>query len=323
MCFLVKIMEQSTPKKIHARNSVCRLCGGAYDSRHMLRVFSKSGIDKNLPEKIHDTCDIMISEEDCCTKLVCRKCEAFVSKVSDFKQKSQNIQIELEVEQKCSVKRCTELSPSCKQPSKRAATETHGKSSAKQLMFGETPTQNNEGDTEEPMEKDSSSFLRPKNAEGIEQSPEVRGQERLIDVNQIIGALNLMPPSNAAGIIKEHCPNVLSAIRLLISEEVSTACKKLCRRSDGSVLYGNNYESLKEFNFDSVWDEMERNIPFVITLMNNVAGKDSITADLRVKYSFLYSILISERWHELSLLKRVMTVLVIEGGCTKKVRLCF
>ena len=113
-------------------------------------------------------------------------------------------------------------------------------------MFGETPTQNNEGDTEEPMEKDSSSFLRPINAEGAEQSPEARGQERLIDVNQIIGPLNLMPPSNAAGIIKEHCPNVLSAIRLLISEEVSTACKKLCRPSDGSVLYGNNYESLTE-----------------------------------------------------------------------------
>ena len=67
-------------------------------------------IDKNLPAKIHDTCDIMISEEDCCTKLVCRKCEAFVSKVSEFKRKSQNIQIEFKMEQKCSVKHCTELS---------------------------------------------------------------------------------------------------------------------------------------------------------------------------------------------------------------------
>ena len=54
--------------------------------------------------------------------------------------------------------------------------------------------------------------------------------------------------------------------------------------------------------------KMERNIPFLITLMNNVAGKDSIKADLRVKYSFLYSILMSERWHELSILKRIMTV---------------
>ena len=111
--FFVKIMEQSTPTNIHARNSVCRLCGGAYDSHHILRVFSKNGIRKNLLAKIHDTCEIMISEEDCCTKLVSRKCEAFVSKVSHFKQKSQNIQIELEVEQRCSVKRCTELSPSC------------------------------------------------------------------------------------------------------------------------------------------------------------------------------------------------------------------
>ena len=99
---------------------------------------------------------------------------------------------------------------------------------------------------------------------GTEKSPEVCGQERLINVNQIIGALNLMPSSNAAGIIKKHCPNVLSAIRLLISEEVSTARKKLCRRSDSSVLYGNYYESLKEFNFDSVWDQngKEHSFPY-------------------------------------------------------------
>jgi len=38
-----------------------------------------------------------------------------------------------------------------------------------------------------------------------------------------------------------------------------------------------------------------------------------------VKYSFLYSILMNERWHELNLVKRVNTVLIIEGGCTKKV----
>ena len=318
-------MEQSTPKKIHARNSVCRLCGGAYESRHMLRVLGKSGIDKNLPAKIHHACEITISETDCLLKLVCRKCEAFVFKVSDFKQKSQNIQVELELQQKCSVKRCTELSPSCKQPAKRAATEIHGKTSAKQLFFEEKPAQKNGGDHEEPMEGDSLTFLRLKNTEETEELTTqvgVRDQDLQVDqVNdkQIMGVLNSKPPFNVAEIIRKYCPKVLSALKELISEEITTACQKLCRRSDGSVLYGNSYESLKEFTFDSVWSEMERSIPFVITLMNAVSGKSSTTANLRVKYSFLYSILMSERWHELSLLKRVNTVLVIEGGCTKKV----
>ena len=113
----------------------------------MLRVLGKSGIDKNLLAKIHHACEITISETDC-LPLVCRKCEAFVFKVSDFKQKSHNIQVELELQQKFSVKRCTELSPSCKQP---AATEIHGKTSAKQLFFEEKPAQKNGGDHEEPL----------------------------------------------------------------------------------------------------------------------------------------------------------------------------
>ena len=74
---------------------------------------------------------------------------------------------------------------------------------------------------------------------------------------------------------------------------------------------------------------MERNIPFLIDIMNAVSGKNGATdcitenTDLQVKYSFVYSILMNERWHELSVLKRVNTLLVIEGGCTKQVRIIY
>lgn len=90
------------------------------------------------------------------------------------------------------------------------------------------------------------------------------------------------------------------------------------------MLYGNSYESLRDFDFDRVWSEMEKNIPYLIEIMNAVSGTNTgiegTKRDLRVKFSFLYSILMSERWHELSLLKRVNTILIIEGGCTKQVR---
>ena len=74
---------------------------------------------------------------------------------------------------------------------------------------------------------------------------------------------------------------------------------------------------------------MERNTPFLIDIMNAVSGKNGATdcitenTDLQVKYSFVYSILMNERWHELSVLKRVNTLLVIEGGCTKQVRIIY
>ena len=108
-------MEESTPKKVHPRNSVCRLCGDAFESRYMLRIFGragKAGSDKNLASKIRNVCGIFVTESDSLSTLICRKCEGLLSKASEFRQRSQIMQMQLE--QQCSVKRCVELSPSCK-----------------------------------------------------------------------------------------------------------------------------------------------------------------------------------------------------------------
>ena len=42
----------STPIKISARNPVCRLCGGSYQSHYMLPIFSKAGSTKDLCSKV-------------------------------------------------------------------------------------------------------------------------------------------------------------------------------------------------------------------------------------------------------------------------------
>jgi hypothetical protein len=63
----------------------------------------------------------------------------------------------------------------------------------------------------------------------------------------------------------------------------------------------------------------------LVEFMSAIAGEErkmeDIGESLRAKYSFLYSILISETWHELNLVKRVNTVLIVEGGCTKQVQM--
>ena len=124
-------------------------------------------------------------------------------------------------------------------------------------------------------------------------------------------------------ILKDHCPSVVKELKKTVSEEFKTLCAKLCKRSHGSVLYGNDYDSMKDFDFGKVWLELRMNLPFLVELMNAVSGKENSVAEtkleLQVKYSFSYSILMNERWHELNLVKRVNTVLVIEGGCTKKI----
>jgi hypothetical protein len=78
-------------------------------------------------------------------------------------------------------------------------------------------------------------------------------------------------------------------------DDVSSSCKGLC-------------------------NEMATNILFLVDIFNAVSGKNGLVEiATRVKYGFVYSVLMNERWHELSLVKRVNTVLVIEGGCTKQV----
>ena len=57
-------MEMSTPTKISARNPVCKLCGGCYESPYMLRIFSKAGLSQNLYSKLYKISGITISEDD-------------------------------------------------------------------------------------------------------------------------------------------------------------------------------------------------------------------------------------------------------------------
>ena len=120
-----------------------------------------------------------------------------------------------------------------------------------------------------------------------ELSTPLRGSQHQDDdgnklVAVITRALNSQPADAMADIIRTHCPNVFLALKSAIAAEVRTACQKLCRLSQRSVLYGNRYESVKEFTFDSIWNEMERNIPFMIQIMSAVSAKNSanISADL-------------------------------------------
>ena len=171
----------------------------------------------------------------------------------------------------------------------------------------------------------AATVLRPKSTGDNDCTSLFEAQSLLTERQQkmIVQAVSHRDATVLAAILKDHCPSVVKELKKTISEELKTSCAKLCKRSQGSILYGNDYDSLKNFDFNKVWLELKTNIPFLVELMNAVSGKENSVAEtkleLQVKYSFLYAILMNERWHELNLLKRVNTVLIIEGGCTKKV----
>ena len=74
-------MEESTPKKVHPRNLICRLCCDAFESRHLTRVFGraskKEGSKEDLASKIRNVCGINITESDSLSTLICRKPHPF------------------------------------------------------------------------------------------------------------------------------------------------------------------------------------------------------------------------------------------------------
>ena len=78
--------SMSTPTKISARNPVCGLCGGSYDSRYMLRILSKAGLSK-----VYKTCGIKISEDDTRSAVLCRSGVTFVDKMDQFIRRAQSV----------------------------------------------------------------------------------------------------------------------------------------------------------------------------------------------------------------------------------------
>ena len=131
----------STPTKISPRNPVCRLCGDSFESRCVLRIFSKAGSSKFLCVKVYKTCGIKISEDDTRSKVLCRGCVSFVNKMEQFIQKAQSIENSpSDQSPEYAVKRCVQLSPSSLQPSKRLSTLSSERSETLAYVHVVTPT---------------------------------------------------------------------------------------------------------------------------------------------------------------------------------------
>ena len=283
--------------------------------------YSEKVVSKRIYVRKLLICGVVIrNEANSSSKLICRNCEAFISKMVDFRKKCQSMQVVEEVS--CSEKRCVDISPSSKQPAKRSAQYEQAKpcTVAKTLIFQSeglgappTPTQ-----FIVPMPEEKNNRQHPFE---IHDLPLTENQKRKITV-----AANTKQPFVVAGTIFKECPGVLSSVKLSIANELKSACQSLCKRSGGSELYDKNYNSMQEFDFEKLWREMKANVLFIVDIFNAVSGNTSIEDikdGLKVKYCPLYSILMHKRWNELSLLKRVNTILAIEGGCTKQVWFLF
>lgn len=100
------------------------LSGSSHESRYMLRymlrIFSKAGLSKDQYSKVYKTCGITISEDDTSSSVLCRSGVTFVDKMDQFIRRAQFVNnTPSDLNSEYSVKRCVQLSPSSRQPSKR------------------------------------------------------------------------------------------------------------------------------------------------------------------------------------------------------------
>jgi hypothetical protein len=299
--------NKETPTKISARNPVCRLCCESKECRHVIKIFSETGLSQGLCQKVELSCGISVTENDTKSKVLCRSCVSFVNKICNFITKVRGLQNNCDErsDEAFSVKRCVEVSPSSCQPAVKRLTST---GSCRQQLFNEEP------------QRCPANILPNGHIDVDSQSRLSEKQQQMLS-----RALNAKDTNVLAFILKQHRENIVTTLLKLLLKYVSLSSAKLCKRSQGSVLYGNDYQSLKYFSYNNIWMELKDNFAMLVEFMSAIAGEErkmeDIGESLRVKYSFLYSILMSERWHELNLVKRVNTVLIVEGGCTKQVQM--
>ena len=76
---------------------------------------------------------------------------------------------------------------------------------------------------------------------------------------------------------------------------------------------------------DKLWNELVTHHSFLVDVFNVASNQfckaNETPHELRTKYCLMYSTLMMVRWDHLSLLQRINTVLMIEGGGS--VRVCF
>lgn len=281
----------------------------------------------------------------------------FRLKCQQVQQQQLSNEQELDMPVDVSVKRCIEISPSTKQPDAKQAKSNNKPSAVKRLFNSnstitdsstfpvdlETPvslchvtseatcSNDSHNDNEVPAVNDPFPAIhytpiisKPSNTgpEALNISKETESAHLSNSQQEKIQrAASTKQATAVAHIIKQHCPNVLDELKKSLVNDINSSCKNLCKRKNGTSLYhGNSYESMKEIDFKKICDELKRTNPFLIDIFNAVSGlKEDISRELQVKYSFIYSILMNIRWYELSVVQRVNTVLMIEGGCTKQV----
>ena len=59
-------------------------------------------------------------------------------------------------------------------------------------------------------------------------------------------------------------PSILESVQNIIENGIEEKCKKLCSKTDGSILGYTNYQTMSQFSIDKLWNEFVSELPFLV-----------------------------------------------------------
>ncbi|KAL3836462.1 hypothetical protein ACJMK2_021894 [Sinanodonta woodiana] len=131
-----------------------------------------------------------------------------------------------------------------------------------------------------------------------------------------------------AATIAETMLNIESikmAVKNSILMDIEKSASQKCIRSDNSYLFQMDYQNLKEFDFHKLVVEIATCQPYLLASLLAVSvptsrvGSIKSIQDLIPRLLLVYSLLMSYRFHELSRLQRVLTVVLLDECVHEKV----
>ena len=277
-----------TPTKTYSRgkstNKVSQQCRlCGEDKTQLQKIYSSVGRAKNLEEKIQQCCGGVVISVD-------DKYEKSIcTKCEKFINKIYFFH-----------KRCKEVAAKSEVlVNKRCSKSSPSKKSHKRLKF--SPIDPGISDLTAQVDVENSPYL------------------------QILMNAEEKSPSSCATFLMSSCPNIIQNVKSHILSGIESKAAHLCCRKEGrSLLYEKDYNDLTSLDFELIFNEFSQNFPFVCQMLQVMSSKKKdLSEDGIPKMCMIYSMLLNSRWHELSRLKRVITILLIEGGCSKKVSFYF
>ena len=158
---------------------------------------------------------------------------------------------------------------------------------------------------------------------------------QLANENKILAQRDIQLLLNVVqkGVPKEIAKTIMnivarcSEVKLHFLNNIDEQCKELCiRKGSISALLAKNCtpEYLQHFNWDIVLTEIKERLPDLLDVLTTVAIpklRDAEKSQITTVCS-VYGMLMNKRWHELSLLPKMVSLILGVGHATKKVCIC-